>query len=75
MQLKLLSAVKYNVECWIRYENKGHKHKVLWNLNKILTLVNDTISHVKLLIFYNIVFLYILGIVLEVSSLIQKTSF
>ena len=29
--------------------NNGHWHKILWNLNKICTLVNNTISHVNFL--------------------------
>ena len=40
-------------------------------LNKISTLVNIIISHVNFLFFYNIVFLYILNIQLEVSSFIH----
>ena len=46
--------------------NNGHKI-----LNKISTLVNIIISHVNFLFFYNIVFLYILNIQLEVSSFIH----
>ena len=75
MQLKLLNAVKYNVESR-RYESKGYKHKILWNLNKIWILVNNTTLHFNMwFFFYNIVFLYILRIGSEVWSFIQKTSF
>ena len=46
MQLKLLSATKYNLESWIRYEkNNGCQQKILWNLNQIYTLVNNTVSY------------------------------
>ena len=70
MQPKLLDAIKYNVDSWIRYENKK------WTLASIkfceisITLVNN-VSHISWVFLLHSIYLYILRIGLKFSSLIQ----